>query len=233
MFLKRKILIVLFAVLVLTSCQHKLENVLISQSKKDISDVEDGYMYQEIKYAVLETNYNRVKSFINSVNNELKNNAENFKKENASIIRETIKEDTTGRDNMMFTFDNTNIEIKASNKKHMSIKNYVYEDVMGAHPMHYINTYNVDITTGKQIYLNDLVNDLDDMKNYLIKWCKDNEEEMGLYDSYEDTINEYVKNIKELQFYLDSNDIYVIFQVYDIAPYVASEIEIKLPYELK
>lgn len=248
--LKRIIVVMLFSIIaMLYACTNNIndvknvenvenakkvetETLSITKADIDISDVEGAYKYQEIKYPELKANIDDVQQLLNTINAELKNTAENFKKENAEAIREMIKEDETNRENMMYAFDSTFFETKTNNDKYLSLVNFAYENLMGAHPMHSMGTYNFDLVAKKQINLSDLIKDKTKLKEFLYDWCDKNKDEYGLFDTYKDSIDFYINNIKDFQFYIKDDEVHVVFQVYDIAPYASSEIEIKIPKEL-
>ena len=102
---------------------------------------------------------------------------------------------------------------------------------MGAHGMYYQNGYTYDVKTGKKLGILDFVNDKEELRAYLKKWIQDKSDEYGFFDEAPNAIDAYIDGEYELQFYINK-DLTVMFQPYDIAPYAAGLIEVKLDKSL-
>ena len=211
--------------------ERTLDEAGVKKEVIDISDIEDGRVYQEIKYAKLSVvNNDRVQKFLDIVNDNLKKNAESFKKDNAEYVRVDAKESSL--DNYKYDYDSTDVVVTAINDKYISLRIFTYVNMMGAHPSYYIEGHIFDLNEGKELKINDLVKDKETLRNYLNDWCAKNRESAGLFEEYKSVIDEYVDGTYDLQCYMEKGETYVVFQTYDIAPYAAGAIHVKLPVEI-
>ncbi|MGL5766371.1 MAG: RsiV family protein, partial [Sarcina sp.] len=99
----------------------------------------------------------------------------------------------------------------------------------GAHGMPSILTYNYNTQTGEKLMIGDLFKDGFDYKTFLNNEIKkDINKNKDLYFSG----NDGFKEIKEDQdFYISTDGITIVFQVYEIAPYAAGIIYFNIPIE--
>ena len=243
-------LIVVISLAVLTSCGVKevtpesydvnaerlktLEDAYIHEEVVSISQVEDGRTYQEITYPILTSTKKEenIQKALDMINADLKAVAESFKEEHINDFKDgTIVEDERGE--LHYSHDSTDVRVTNRDDKYLSFMIYTYDDYMGAHPVYYIAGYTFDVKTGTKIELKDLIKDKEEFRKYLKKWCKENNQE-GLFfeEYYEDTINSYVDAEYRLEYYIDKGELYVIFQIYDIAPYAAGAIHVPVAKEL-
>lgn len=123
-----------------------------------------------------------------------------------------------GYSNFNLTYDKNDL---------ISIPIDFYEFTGGAHGMTYLKAYNYSLTTGKEILLNDLFNNIIDYKKiintYIETYIKENKD---LFFKGE----EGFKGIKNNQNYYITNDSLVVyFKIYEIAPYYVSIPKFKIP----
>ena len=176
-----------------------------------------------------------IENALNIINEELKQEAENFKQEYKEEIRENKSLSAVMSDFFRYSYDSTDVYVTNIDDKYFSIRVFTYTDLMGAHPTYYISCWTFDVNTGKELPLKDMVNDKEELKSYLCEWCEKNKEEAGLFDEYKDTIDAYFDDSNEykLEYYIQDEKMYVIFQIYDIAPYAAGAIHIVIPEGLR
>ncbi len=207
----------------------------IKEEKIDSSLVEDGYTYIDIKYPVLTSTKGEenIQTALDVVNDDLKKAAEKFYGDNKDTVK-TDKEET-GIENYHLSHDSTDVYVTRRDDKHLSIRVFTYEDYMGAHPIYYISGYNFDVNTGKKLNLYDVIKDKEEFRKYLYEWCEEHsEEDMIFEEEYKETIDNYVDEKSDLQFFFyDIDKLCVIFQIYDIAPYAVGVISVEIPKELR
>ena len=196
----------------------------------DISDVENGRVYQEIKYAKLSINNDKVQKLLDIVNDDLKKNAEDFKKDNAEYVRTDANDSSL--ENYKYEYDSTDVVVTEMSDRYLSLRIFTYINLMGAHPSYYITGHIFDINEGKELKINDIVKDKENLRTYLYDWCEKNRESADLFDEYKTAIDGYVDGEYELECYMEKGETYVVFQIYDIAPYAAGSIHVKLPVEI-
>ena len=215
-----------------------LDKANIIEEVVDISDVEGDIVYQDIKYGKLSlksgvSNDNIEKAF-SQINEKLESAAEEFKNEHKDEIRENQMLDSSMRE-WKYSYDSTDLFVTNIDDKYFSVRNFTYTDLMGAHPSYYIEGFNFDIETGKELKLIDMINDKEELRNYLFDWCEKNKEEGGLFDEYKETINNYLDNMEEytLEYYVEDGKMNLVFQTYDIAPYAVGAIHIEVPERIR
>lgn len=210
--------------------ERTLDEAGVKKEVIDISDIEDGRVYQEIKYAKLSINNDKVQKLLDIVNDDLKKNAEDFKKDNAEYVRTDANDSSL--ENYKYEYDSTDVVVTEMSDRYLSLRIFTYINLMGAHPSYYITGHIFDINEGKELKINDIVKDKESLRTYLYDWCEKNRESAGLFDEYKTAIDGYVDGEYELECYMEKGEMYVVFQTYDIAPYAAGAIHVKLPVEI-
>lgn len=193
----------------------KNKNVIIENV--DISDIENNYTYQQISYPKITIKNNDVlQKSLDELNKQCKTYAEQFKERNKNEIRKFIKD--SGVKEAMYSLD-TETSICRNDEKYLSMQMIVNEFLMGAHGSHYFAGHTYDAKTGKKIKLDDVITNREDLKKYLLEWAKKTNKNNTFFPEYEQTIVDYCNGDYELQFLLQDDKVFVIFQHYDIAPY--------------
>lgn len=210
--------------------ENERKSVDIKIDSVDISDIEGDKTYQIIRYSVLTcSDDNTLQDLLDDLNASMKNDAESFANQNKSEIREFLKEHP---DMPEAEYTHTSdISVQRNDGKYLSLTEFVYENMMGAHGMYVELGHVYDVQNGKKLELTDLINDKQELATFLKKWVSDHNDEYGTFDYANDTIDAYVKEEYDLEFYLTS-ELIVVFQPYDIAPYAAGLIEIKVDDDL-
>lgn len=206
------------------------EKVVLNKEVKDISDVENGKTYQTIKYTVVTCENNAVlQNSLDELNAKMKKDAEDFKSENAADIRSFIKDNPDMQEaEYAHTSDITFVR---QDEKYACFIEFVYVNTMGAHGMYYQNGHTYDVKTGAKLSIFDFVKDKEELRAFLKKWIQDNNDEYGFFNEAPNVIDSYINGEYELQFYVNG-DLTVIFQPYDVAPYAAGLIEVKIDKNL-
>ena len=213
-----------------TSKEVKKEALTIDFETIDISDIENDKMYQLISYPVATVNKDILKPEIEKMNENFKSVAEKFKADNKEEVRNFLKEYGDGEGDERYYMHEVYPNVLTNDDKYLSLLVRTEEDLLGAHGGYVIDGWNFDVNTGKKLSIYDMVKSKESLKQFILDWCKKNEnnEEIGLYDEYKDTIDAYFNDEYELQFTIDNGVVAVVFQAYDIAPYAAGPIEIQL-----
>ena len=210
--------------------EKTLDAAGVNKEVVDISDIENGRVYQAIKYAKLSVANEKTQKLLDVVNDNLKKDAESFKADNKEYVRESAKDSELPE--YKYEYDSTDVVVTENNDKYLSLRIFTYINMMGAHPTYYIEGHVFDVKDGKELKINGIVKDKEALRNYLVDWCDKNRDSAGLFDEYRSTINGYVDGEYELQFYKEGGETFVVFQTYDIAPYAAGAIHVKLPAEI-
>jgi hypothetical protein len=114
----------------------------------------------------------------------------------------------------------------------ISIVEEVYEYVGGAHPNSYRLAQNFDTQTGELLSLTDVLTDMDQgrkfINDYLLKLLKASEEELGLFDNYEESVGEI---LTDNTWYLSNEGFVIICNEYIVSPHAAGIQEFVIPYK--
>ena len=119
----------------------------------------------------------------------------------------------------------------------------------GAHPNAYVVGYNFDTDTGKELALNDVVTDYDKVYQYVLEDLErqnsEADSEPMLFDDYKETVDKLFNGTKadandtdakdsyteeaKIQWFMTESELHIIFNTYDIAPYVSGQISVVIP----
>lgn len=124
----------------------------------------------------------------------------------------------------------TDFMVKFNQSPYLSIltSNYMYTG--GAHGNTVVESFNYNTTDGSRIYLTDILTTEDQLKevqNYVWEYAIERPEIF-----YPDLKKEDVILTKDTAFYFNESGITLVFQQYEIAPYVSGNQEIVIPEEL-
>lgn len=129
-----------------------------------------------------------------------------------------------------YTYEDENsVNILRADSKVFSFTSVNYNYTGGAHPNTYEIGHNIEVATGKEIALSDLILNKDKFKDAL------KQELLSKVDGDSSVFFDLDSSLKEFDFdnqswVLIPNGIRVIFNHYDIAPYAAGEFEVDLDY---
>lgn len=124
----------------------------------------------------------------------------------------------------------TDFMVKFNQSPYLSIltSNYMYTG--GAHGNTVVESFNYNTADGSRIYLTDILTTEDQLKevqNYVWEYAIERPEIF-----YPDLKKEDVILTKDTAFYFNESGITLVFQQYEIAPYVSGNQEIVIPEEL-
>ncbi|WP_208590207.1 DUF3298 and DUF4163 domain-containing protein [Gracilibacillus suaedae] len=124
----------------------------------------------------------------------------------------------------------TDYEVKYNQSPKLSIltSNYIYSG--GAHGNTTVESFNFDIDKGKRVYLTNILTEkeqIEAVSDYVWEYAT---ERPDIF--YPDLKKEDIKLTKDTAFYFTDDGITLVFQQYEIAPYVAGNQEIHVPAEV-
>ena len=99
----------------------------------------------------------------------------------------------------------------------------------GVHGDYMYIGYNFDSKTGKQLLLSDVSSDPEQVIDNSLSFLAANKDYIGLFDDYEETIKNI--DIDKINFVMYVDGLELIFNPYEIAPYVAGDIRVFVEYE--
>lgn len=206
--------------------QHKVTPVI---SSKDIKD-ENGTVVISIAYTYPVIENPDKNGYISQINEEYREYAENFVKDaesnldDAILLLEYMKEDYRPMEYKL------SYEVQTDRGDILSITNYCYYDLGGAHPNTAKISRTFDMKKEKELALSDVVNGNDDERHTMVydvfvKYFEENYE--GFSAETAKIIDEEADNVK---FYLTDNSIVLYFDVYQVGSYAMQYPTVELSY---
>ena len=207
--------------------EHKIGSVTDEKVVKD----EDGtvLMYINYVYPIIENKDNN--KFIGKTNNEYKEYVDSFIKgaeERINDAKELLGE--MGKDAFRPFEYNLSYEVQTDRKGILSVTNYGYYDLGGAHPSTTRQSRTFDMVNEKELAISDVVNGNDDERHTMvydvfIKYFEENYE--GFSAETAEIIDEEADNVK---FYLTDDSLVLYFDVYQVGPYAMQYPTVELSY---
>jgi hypothetical protein len=124
----------------------------------------------------------------------------------------------------------TTYEVKYNKSPRLSILTSDYMFSGGAHGNTVVQSFNYDVEEGKRVYLTDILTTEEQLKkvqNYVWEYAI---EKPDIF--YPDLKKEDIQLTKDTAFYFTDEGIVLVFQQYEIAPYVSGNQEIAIPKEI-
>ncbi|KAB8139081.1 DUF3298 and DUF4163 domain-containing protein [Gracilibacillus oryzae] len=124
----------------------------------------------------------------------------------------------------------TTYEVKYNKQPRLSILTSDYMFSGGAHGNTVVQSFNYDAEEGKRVYLTDVLTTEEQIKkvqNYVWEYAI---ERPDIF--YPDLKKEDIQLTKDTAFYFSDDGIVLVFQQYEIAPYVSGNQEISIPKEI-
>ncbi|SFL36238.1 Protein of unknown function [Gracilibacillus orientalis] len=149
-------------------------------------------------------------------------------------IKESYKElkenEKQGEKHDFHTEYQTDYEVKFNQSSKLSIltSNYIFSG--GAHGNTIVESFNYDIEKGKRVYLTNILTkeaQIEAVSDYVWEYATERPDVF-----YPDLKKEDIKLTKDTAFYFTDDGITLVFQQYEIAPYVAGNQEIHIPAEV-
>ncbi|MDX8045815.1 DUF3298 and DUF4163 domain-containing protein [Gracilibacillus sp. S3-1-1] len=124
----------------------------------------------------------------------------------------------------------TDYQLKYNKNPYLSIltSNYIYSG--GAHGNTFIESFNFNVKDGKRIYLTNILKEkeqIEVVRDHVWEYAT---ERPDIF--YPDLKKEDIHLTKDTAFYFTDEGITLVFQQYEIAPYVSGNQEIEVPSEL-
>ena len=207
--------------------EHKIGSVTDEKAVKS----EDGtvLMYINYVYPVIENKDGN--EYIGKINNEYKAYAEKFiadaeaKTADAKELLGEMEKDTF----RPFEF-NLSYDVHTDKNGILSVTNYEYYNLGGAHPNTERASRTFDLKNAKELALSDVVNgDADEIHTMVydvfVKYFEENNENFS-----SETASELDKECDNVKFYLTDDAMVLYFDVYQVTPYAAGYPTVELKY---
>ena len=166
---------------------------------------------------------------------------------NQEIYDDQMAEYTEAKDDWMEIWENAgedtyaqdltvegSINFFRTDEKLISLYYNEYLWLGGAHPSTFGRTLNTDPLTGKILTLRDIAADYDSLYERAAEKLAEINEERGLYEGYEDTLNsifyEDNSDYGEPLFTVAADGVTVYFNMYTLAPYAAGAQQLDFPF---
>ena len=206
--------------------QHKIKAVT---GEKNIKD-ENGTILICIAYSYPVIDNYEKNGYVSQLNNEYKAYAESFVKDAESNTEDArLMHEEMGANYRPMEFS-LSYEVQTDRKGILSVTNYGYYDLGGAHPSTTRQSRTFDMVNEKELALSNVVNGNDDERHTMvydvfIKYFEENYE--GFSAETAEKIDEEADNVK---FYLTDDSLVLYFDVYQVGPYAMQYPTVELSY---
>lgn len=187
--------------------RSKASSIVIKEKKinKDYKNKSGKLLLtSDRSYPIITANNESATKKINAVFTSLRENDLKYVKE----IKEMSLEDSL---NVNYSFI-TYYEIRSHINTFLSLTQLFRDYTGGAHGNYAYVSYNFDLNTGKQLQLSDLFNDVKDYLYINIKKQMKAMDDESFYDDF---------TLDNMIWYIEGDNLVILFNPYDIAPYVA------------
>lgn len=207
--------------------EHKIYSVTDEKAIKD----DDGtvLMYINYVYPVIENKDNN--EYIAKINDEYKAYAEKFISD-AEANSDDAKElmEAMGKDKFRPFEFNLSYDVHTDKNDLLSVTNYEYYDLGGAHPNTERASRTFDLKNAKELVLSDVVKgDADEIHTMVydvfVSYFEENSEDFSA-----EAASELDKECDNVKFYVTDNTIVLYFDVYQVSAYAAGYPTVELKY---
>lgn len=207
--------------------EHRIASVTDEESVK----AEDGtvLMYINYVYPVIENKDGN--EYIEKINAEYKANAEKFiadAKAKADDAKELLGE--MGKDKFRPFEFNLSYTVHTDRNGLLSVTNYAYYDLGGAHPSTERASKTFDLKNAKELALSDLVKGDDDEIHSMVYDVFVSYFEESSSDFSAEAASELDKECDNVKFYLNDYSLTLYFDVYQVSSYAAGYPTVELIY---
>ena len=206
--------------------QHKITPVTATEEIK----AENGTTLIHIAYTYPVIDNPDNNEYISQINNEYKEYAQNFVNDAKSNTEDAqLLLEQKGADYNPMEYD-LSYEVHTDRRDIISITNYCYYYLGGAHPNTTRQSTTFDTANEKELVLSDIVNGNDDERHTMVYdvFVK------HLEETYENFSAEMAGNIADetdnVKFYLTDDYLVLYFDVYQVGPYVIGYPTVELSY---
>ncbi len=126
------------------------------------------------------------------------------------------------------------VEVTRADSQFLSLKCLSSDYLGGAHGNYAYLGAVFDSQSGKKLSLTDLAEDKEAFRkkglSLTLDYLKDKKDELELFDDYEESVKEFWSEDRE-NWYLKEDNLIIVFNPYEIAPYASGAVEISLSME--
>lgn len=198
---------------------------------------DDRMILMDIKYPVLadysDNSGSIFYTILNQVNNGCLEGVRDYRSNFESMARDEYNEKTNWEDGAYFYFSEG--YLRRVDEKVFSMVEFIETYANGAHPSHYYNSYNYDMTTGAKITLSNLVTDKEALYNAIKKALLEKYDESVFLDdtTLTTTLHNYVcdPSYGEMNFTIEKDGVSFWFSNYDLAAYSEGRQMVTIPFK--
>ena len=206
--------------------QHKIKAEI---GEKDIKD-QKGTTLICVTYSYPIIDNPEKNGYISQLNDEYKAYAEKFVQEAEEHTEDArLMLEGMGADYRPMEFS-LSYEVQTDKKDILSVTNYGYYDLGGAHPSTTRQSRTFDMAKGKELSLSDVVNGDEDQRHTMVydvfvKYLEEN------YESFSKETAELIDDeADDVKFYLTDDSLVLYFDVYQVGPYAMQYPTVELQY---
>ncbi len=123
--------------------------------------------------------------------------------------------------------------LERSDSSVISFSNMDYEYWGGAHGNYATYGYTVDVESGSELKFEDIIADMEGFRAEAVPYVTDKLDEDygdGLFPEYAETVGSTFGGEYEPSWFLNATGIVIVFQTYEVGPYVMGQAVVTLPY---
>ena len=215
--------------------QVSIPKILVTSDTKKWYTEDDMYLLLEIKESFVKVE----NEGFEVLNKALEEKFHGLEKEYKDGLLESAKEHqlqsvTEEYVNFSEYYSNETVSVTKCDSNMLSLFSFGEEYSGGAHGFYFAQGLNFDVKTGKELVISDILTDKEGFREAAIKYIgKQVYEEKGdeLAPDYQDIIRKGFEEEKTLNWYMSAAGVYVIYNVYDLGPYVIGATQVLLPFE--
>lgn len=206
--------------------EHKISSVTDEKTVK----ADDGtiLMYINYVYPVIENKDNN--EYIAKINDEYKAYAEKFIADAQTNVEDAqLLSEQMGKDFRPFEY-NLSYDVHTDKNGILSVTNYEYYDLGGAHPNTERSSKTFDLKIAKEMVLSDVVKGDADEIHTMVYDVFVQYFELNNLDFSAEAASELDKECDNVKFYVTDNTIVLYFDVYQVSSYAAGYPTVELKY---
>ena len=181
--------------------------------------------------------YEKLAAALDSWNEEVKTMVEQLITESAVAAKEELEYDMPlGVDTHLPYIEESDAVIMRADENVFSIRRGSYSYTGGAHGMYSVFCSNFDSATGKELSLDDVISDKSALCEEILQTLNETYDKETFFEGYEQSVKDEVfgkerdSYTMELSWSLEADGITVYFMQYDLAPYSAGLLTVKILY---
>lgn len=182
---------------------------------------------------ILDEDHGSLQSALDALNQKNLSTQKTFMEDNRADARQMYQDEPEMMENNGWESELTLTAVRADETV-LCLMQTDYSWLGGAHPNTYITGITYDTQTGQELSLKDIAKDYDGIYDYVLKKLAEENDPNMFFEGYEDTVKAMFYggdgSYSPVQWFLTKDGVTIWFNQYDIAPYAAGPVTVKIPF---